>query len=63
MMLSKALIKREKDVLVCRSKVRVFRAMQSASLSLGATLSWQESITHVYDVQDEACLKILRTAS
>lgn len=45
MMLGKALIKREEDVLVSGSKVGVLRAVQSASLSLGITCSfWQESI-------------------
>lgn len=35
MMLSKALIKRKEEILVSGSKVVLFRAMQSASLSLG----------------------------
>lgn len=47
MMLSKALIKREEDVLVSGSKVGVLRAVQGANLSLGITCSfWQESIIH-----------------
>ena len=48
MMLSKALIKREEEVLMSGSKAGVFKAMQSASFSLAATRSfWQESITHM----------------
>lgn len=45
MMPSKALIKREEEVLVSGSKGWRVRATQSASLSLGAELSvWQETI-------------------
>lgn len=40
MMLSKALIKKEEEVLVSGSKVGVLRAMHSASLSLCVTLSF-----------------------